>query len=454
MNDASEAYHELLADPELAGSSVQSLVEGQHERGLYFGDHALSVSLRPRLISPAEWTSAVAAAESVFSALSTLETALLESAELRSELGLSLDEERLALADQGCTFASPSARLDSFVDAELGAARYIEYNAESPAGMAFGDVLGEVVDQLPVMKAFQGQWNCTSLRSRAAQLDCMRVAFAEWDRGRGATPSIAIVDWKGLPTVAEFEMFREFFERHGIACCICDPAELSYDGSQLHACNGSVVNLVYRRVLTSELLARPDAARPLCDAFLDGAVLVVNTFRAKLLHKKMSLALLSDDRYAGLYSSSQLSAIELHIPWTRRMREGRAHLAGVEIDDLPAYVAENRADLVLKPNDEYGGKGVVVGSTVDQSEWEVVVGTALQEPYVVQSTVSVPREVYPVVGEGGSVELVELATDMNPYLFGGKVGGLLTRLSASALLNVTAGMGSVVPTYVVERRES
>jgi hypothetical protein len=43
-----------------------------------------------------------------------------------------------------------------------------------------------------------------------------------------------------------------------------------------------------------------------------------------------------------------------------------------------------------------------------------------------------------------------MAVDMNPYLFDGRVGALMTRLSSSALLNVTAGEGSVVPTYVVD----
>jgi hypothetical protein len=458
VNGAVETYHELLADRELAEESRAALVDGQKERGLWFGEHALSVSLRPRLITKEYWQSTERAAESVFSALSTLEKALLASPELRDEIGVSGEEERLALADPGCRFSSPSARLDSFVDAQLGAPRYIEYNAESPAGMAFGDVLGEVVDQMPVMQRFRDGWRCTPVPSRAAQLDCMLTAFADW--GRAEKPSVAIVDWKGLPTVAEFEIFRDFFQENGISCCICDPAELSYDGKTLRACDGSVVNLVYRRVLTSELLAKPDAAAPLCSAFLDGAVLVVNTFRAKLLHKKMSLALLSDDAYASLYDSEELDAIERFVPWTRRMREGAGSRGDVEIPDLAEYVSDHRSELVLKPNDEYGGKGVVVGASVDQGEWDDVVQAALDEPYVVQAAVSVPREPYPVVTrsrrgseEGtGEIEFVDLAIDTNPYLFSGKVSGLLTRLSSSALLNVTAGAGSVVPTYLVERR--
>jgi hypothetical protein len=43
--------------------------------------------------------------------------------------------------------------------------------------------------------------------------------------------------------------------------------------------------------------------------------------------------------------------------------------------------------------------------------------------------------------------------DSNPFVFNGDyMDGCLTRLSTAALLNVTAGGGSTVPTFVVERR--
>src|SRR5439155_22551856 len=105
-------------------------------------------------------------------------------------------------------------------------------------------------------------------------------------------PAMAIVDWRGLPTLTEFEMFERFFESRGLDTVICAPEDLTYSRGTLRA-QGRPVDLVYRRVLTSELLAKDGVARPLVRAYLDGAVPVVNSFRAKLPHKKMSLALLS-----------------------------------------------------------------------------------------------------------------------------------------------------------------
>jgi uncharacterized circularly permuted ATP-grasp superfamily protein len=273
----------------------------------------------------------------------------------------------------------------------------------------------------------------------------MLRSFRRW--GRERTPVIAIVDWTGLPTTSEFELFREYFEGRGVRTVICEPRSLEFSGGRLHA-GGVAVNLVYRRVLTSELLARREEGRALIEAYVAGAVCVVNTFRAKLLHKKMSLALLSDDRYAHLYTPGQRAAISRHVPWTRKVRQGATTRGGEPIADLAAYVAEHRDELVLKPNDEYGGKGVVLGWTASQPEWERALSVALERPHVVQEKVPIPRETFPIMLEG--MRFLELAVDMDPYLFDGRASGCLTRLSSSALLNVTAGAGSVAPAYVVE----
>jgi uncharacterized circularly permuted ATP-grasp superfamily protein len=432
MKDPVGAYHALLEDARLAANSAEQLAAGQRERQLMFGERPLCVSLRPQLMTLRRYERAVAAAQGVHSALAALEKAVLADEQLRRELNLDPEEERLALADPGFKYSSPSVRLDSFFADEV---RFVEYNAESPAGMAYSDNLAAIFTRLPVMKAFRKQFRGRFTPTRRRQLRAMLNAFRQW--GRGARPVIAIVDWAGLPTAPEFEMFKAFFEEAGVKTVICDPRSLEIRRGELLA-DGTPVNLVYRRVLTSELLARGDETRVLRDAYVAGAVCVVNSFRAKLLHKKMSLALLSDDRYARLYTPAQRAAIRRHIPWTRKVRP-----------ELAEDIARRRKTLVLKPNDEYGGKGVVLGWTVSQAEWEAAINVATAHSYVVQEAVEIPRVPFPVA-LGGGLRYLDLAVDLDPYLFDGRPGGFMTRVSAAALLNVTAGAGSVVPTFVVE----
>ena len=440
--DPLAAYHALLEDPKLVEESAGLLTEGQRAKRLVFGERPLCVSLRPNLISAWQYAQVNAAAEGVYAALGRLERALIADGDLRRELDLEPREEELALADPGFRAASPSSRLDGFIG-EDGVIRFVEYNAESPAGMAYNDELSTVFAALPVMRRFRERFKLRVVPVRGRQLSAMLRAHRSRTSG---PPTIAIVDWRGLPTLTEFEMFERFFESRGLDTVICAPEDLTYSRGTLRA-QGRPVDLVYRRVLTSELLAKDGVARPLVRAYLDGAVTVVNSFRAKLLHKKMSLALLSDDRYARLYTAPQRATIAKHVPWTRKVREGHTTYGG-KVVDLADFVIANRDRLVLKPNDEYGGKGVVLGWTIEQHEWEQSLLAALASSYVVQERVPVPRYPFPVLLD--RMHFLDLSIDHDPYLFWGRVSGTLARVSSSALLNVTAGAGSVVPTYIVE----
>ncbi len=432
------AYHAGLVLPGVAEESAAVLADGQREARAVFGDRPLCVSLRPNLVKRTDLVAYTKASEQLYAALGRLERALLKDEDLRRELDLAPEEEALALADPGFRASSPSSRLDGFVT--NGVIRYVEYNAESPAGMAYNDVLVSIFERLPALRAFKKKYRARPLRAAKRQIAVLGRAHGK------KIGTIAIVDWKGLPTLTEFEMFQRLFAEQGMKAIICEPQDLSYRGGRLRA-RGVAIDVVYRRVLLSELLARPETAQPLLRAYMAGDITVVNSFRAKLLHKKMSLALLSDDRYAALYTPAERRAISKHIPWTRKVREGHTSY-GTKTIDIAEFVLREKDRLVLKPNDEYGGKGVILGWTVDAHEWEQTLLTALTASYVVQEKVPVPREPFPVLLD--RMHFLDLSIDCAPYLFWGKVGGQLTRLSSSALLNVTAGAGSVVPTYVVE----
>ena len=140
--------------------------------------------------------------------------------------------------------------------------------------------------------------------------------------------------------------------------------------------------------------------------------------------------------------------------WQKALMSGSKRMtthAGRTVDLVPFIVA-NRDRLVLKPNDEYGGKGIVLGWSVDDAAWERAVRAALNEAYVVQERVPIPSESYPSF-EDGRLVFADRIQDTNPYAcYGSYVEGCLSRLSTAALVNVTAGGGSQVPTFIVEPR--
>src|SRR5262249_8358661 len=151
------------------------------------------------------------------------------------------------------------------------------------------------------------------------------------------------------------------------------------------------------------------------------------------------------------FTPEQRQAVADHVPWTRVVEERRTEFGGQAIDLVP-FLLKNKDSFVLKPNDDYGGKGIVLGWAVDGSRWERGVGTALAEPYVVQARGTLPSEPFPSLAEG-RVHVGERLLDTAPFVcHGAFMEGCLTRIGTDPLLNVTAGGGSTVPTFVVERR--
>ena len=109
---------------------------------------------------------------------------------------------------------------------------------------------------------------------------------------------------------------------------------------------------------------------------------------------------------------------------------------------------------MLKPNDEYGGTGVVLGWEASAGEWTAAINRALADPpgtWVVQARIPVRREVFPQFDASGEVTMRDMLVDFAPYLFRGRMTGYLTRLSATGLANVTSG-GGQVPAFVVGER--
>jgi uncharacterized circularly permuted ATP-grasp superfamily protein len=112
-------------------------------------------------------------------------------------------------------------------------------------------------------------------------------------------------------------------------------------------------------------------------------------------------------------------------------------------------VRANRERLVMKPNDEYGGKGVFIGWETSPADWDAAIETALQASYVVQEKVELLRQSFPLLD--GELAFRDLVVDLDPFVFMGEVEGFLTRLSGTSLANVTSG-GGQVPAFLVTPR--
>ncbi len=464
LRDTIDFYHSLL-DDEIGRESQGQMNHQLHRRELFFGDRPLCTVLRPRFLTPEQYRLLQTAIRAIMPAFGKAHRAALADPQFRAQFRLSDWEEKLIQVDPGFPAPSPTARMDTFFmphppaplgeanggSAGVGGEVYItEYNAETPAAPAYNDILSEVFYSLPIMRAFERHYEVRPLPGRHHVLHALLDAYHQW--GGRDRPRIAILDWREVPTYSEFVLFQEYFESQGFECIIADPREFEYRDGQLLADGILPINLIYKRVLISELVQRCGLDHAVIRAVSDHAACMVNPFRCKILHKKTSLAVLSDEANRHLFTADEVRAIEACVPWTRTVAERRTTFAGQEIDLLP-FLSQRKDDFVLKPSDEYGGKGIVLGWEVDQARWDAALRASLADPAIVQQRVTLPSEPYPSLVEG-TVQVYDRMLDTNPYVwYGDYMSGCLTRLSTAALLNVTAGGGSTVPTFVIEKRE-
>ncbi len=420
-SDAIRTYHDLLTDA-LAAASQERLDEQQKRRGLGFGDRPLCTVLRPRFLTVEQYCFLRSRVGLLLGAFDAVQRRAVADDVFRRQFRLSRDEETLFAIEPGFPCATPTARLDAFFtpnDQGSGELFFTEYNAETPAAPAYSDGLGEIFSTLPIMTEFRRKYNAVVQPARPGVYHALVESFVHW-RGRRELPRIGILDWSEVPTFAEFVLFREYFRDQGMECVIADPRQVEYRGGKLMA-GDFHITLIYKRVLISELIQRGRTDHSIVRAVCDGAVCMVNPFRCKVAYKKASLAVLSDEAHASLFTPAQRAAIE-----------------GKPIDLVP-FLHENRERLVLKPNDDYGGKGIVLGWAVEEARWHEAVAVALKTPYIAQERVVLPSEPFPALVDG-NLHIGDRLLDTAPFVTMGEyVDGCLTRIATGPLLNVTAG---------------
>ncbi|MHB2016693.1 MAG: hypothetical protein ACYCW6_07070 [Candidatus Xenobia bacterium] len=443
VNQAREAaavYHRMLA--EAYGPGLRHEFEAHMREGpLDYGGRPLCPYMRPHFVTARQHAFVQQQLRSILLALKRVAELAIAEPSLQDEMGLTPEERELVALPPGYDTVSAMSRLDTFLtDQGLS---LVEYNAECPTGVGYNERLFAAFMRVPVMRQFA---RIHPVLATDGCEDVLQALLRAWQAFGGRhQPQLAIVDWAEVVTRGEFEIFAEYFEARGYTTRIVDPRHLTFDGEALRA-EDYRIDVVYRRVLTSEFLQRRSECQALETAYRSGKTCFVNNFRTKLLHKKLVFAALRSERVLGGLPAEVREVILSSVPWTARLREGGVAVNGDVVDLLP-WAVEQREKLVLKPNDDYGGHGITLGWDVDAAGWEAALRNALQDEgvWVLQQRVALWQEEFPDL----SGTVAPRYVDLDPFIFGDYCRGFLTRLSNAAISNVTAGAGQA-PTFILQ----
>jgi Glutathionylspermidine synthase preATP-grasp len=416
------------------------------EHDVVFAGNTIPFVLMPHFVSPGQLGRVQRAVACLSQVLDRFCDAYADDERLRDELAVPAAEDALIRLDPGFSRPLKICRLDAFLQGYD--VKFLEFNADSPAGIGYTDVLHEGLRRAIELPRVSAEFETSYTPMLPVLVDTLLSAYRELRGDRSDLPEkprLALVDVAGSPSVPEFRIICDAARRAGIEALHATLDDVEYDGSVLRV-QGEPVHLVYRRALLEDL---PEG--DLIAAARDRRAAVVNPFRARVANNKKLFALLADPRFSHLLHDSERQVIAETIPWTRVLREGREHY-GDWVVDLLAFVSDNRERLVMKPASDYGGHGVSLGMETEQGDWDRLIEEHHpQGDYVVQEYVPVPEEMFPAV-EDGHIQMRLKRFNINPFGLGGRYAGMITRISDQAVINVSAG-GGLLPSVMGRHRE-
>lgn len=359
-------------------------------------------------------------------------------------------------------------RLDAFLMPD-GALQFLEFNAESPAGIGYTDVMFDgLFEHFDALHDSSSGLEVTYERITGHLIDTVRDVEARWRAwttgpdgpgrliGIPATcdrPRAVLVDTANSPSVPEFGIICRALETAGFNAAWASLDDLVLvDGRLCTAADGLPVDVVYRRALVEDVLdphASPGAAA-LIAAIRAGVVAMFNPFPARVANNKKLLALLGAPQFAHLLvDDEERHVVRDCIPWTRVLATGGTSLPDGSAGDLPTFVSANRESLVLKPASDYGGHNVYLGRDTDQQAWDaLVIAHAGTSDWIVQVFLDVPTGRFPAI-EDGRLVVRDRYFNINPFSIGGRYAGMITRISTEPVINVSAG-GGLLPCVCIE----
>src|SRR5215467_5139494 len=354
LDEAIARYHKILESDAHRDLSWAKELQAQMEAAkLSFGGRLICPFLRPHFITRRQYDSLVKTGETLISAVDRTQQMALDNPSLLARLELLPAEKMLAAIDPGYKTLEVTCRLDSHV--ANGSLHLVQYNADSPAGVAWADGLSDLFYNAAPVKEFRKKHPITKVSGKKPLLQALLATYKQF--GGTRKPKIAILEFRPsfASTTSEFELFRDYFRKEGCEAEIVSPDQLEFKNDVLR--RGTFeINLVYRRVSVQEFLQRFDLSHPLVQAYRARAVCMANSFRSELAHKKAMFALLTDETLTQKFPAAERKAIRDHVPWTRLVAATKSTYHEKTID-LQEYVLKHRERLALKPNDDYTGQG-------------------------------------------------------------------------------------------------
>lgn len=324
-------------------------------------------SFLPKLFGDESFRVLEHAAKTMYSVMAKVTTRYVDDPDFRRLFRIDPRLEELVMLPRGYDAVIPVCRVDVFFDEDAGTVKFCELNTDGTSGMNENREITRSVLPSESFRKFSSRHRVETCELVDTWVQAFSESYRQWaaiHADAPEVPSIAICDYLEKATLSEFEVYRQAFADAGFPCAICDIRDLSWDGGCLRDGEGNVVNAVWRRAVTSDVLARWDESRALLEAVRAQAVCLIGSFAGSLTHDKQVFRVLHTPEAKAILSEDERRFVEETVPFT-------AFLSSDAVDLAEVKASKDR--WVIKPSDLFDATDVFLGCMQDQGTWEQLV---------------------------------------------------------------------------------
>ncbi|MDO4841137.1 MAG: hypothetical protein Q3982_00465 [Phoenicibacter congonensis] len=370
----------------------------------------------------------------------------IDDAEYRALFKYSKQLEDLIMMPCDYSQLLPMARFDIFIDEQTHDFKFCEFNTDGTSCMSRDLILGEAVKTGAAFQKFAEKhdsvenYELFDSWAKACLDDYRECSFAR------ENALVVVADFMNEhATFSDFDRFAQAFERQGVRSRVVDIRDLKFDGERLYDANdGETVDCVYRRAVTCDIQNNIKSCQDFIDAVAANKVCLVGHFRTTVVHTKTINVALFLPETREFLTQAECDFIDAHCPRTYRLKS-----------DMPLDVEEiidNPTHWILKPEDDYGAKGVFAGPDfADGDEWKRTVESHIDAGYVAQEYAQ--QHTTDVMFTGSELDNSTPVQKFNAmpglYSYNGKFAGIYLRCGNEGVIAVDHN-GLVKPAFKVD----
>lgn len=364
-----------------------------------------------------------------------------KNADYRKLFGFSKRIEELILHNPLYKNILPVCRVDIFYNESDGSFYFCELNTDGSSSMNEDRELCKAFEKTALYKSLNVDYEIRSFELFDSLVDAFLSNYETYPY-KAAKPTVAIVDFLELGcSMEEFEQFRKSFEKRGVKAYVCDIRSLHLCNDKLCMENGEVVDLIYRRAVTSDICEREAEVQDFMEAVLTHKVCCMGGFCTQAVHDKSLFYILRHEMTGRLLTEKENRFIEEHIPYTEELTESVV---------AKLRVLEEKERWLIKPKNSYGARGIYAGVRCSLSEWEKVVRENQDTNYIVQQFV-MPYQTANIDFHKDEPVLRNYSNLTGLYVYNGRFAGVYSRQSENEIISSSYDENDIATVYLVKK---